>query len=79
MVLDGEESDLVPVLSGVPKGSMLGSILFLFYINDLPSEVHLFADDMAMYLKVGGSEDGKLLQTDLDRLSMWEKRSDMEI
>ena len=53
---------------------MFGPILFLVYINDLSSElssqVHLFADDMAMYLTVGGTEDGNVLQTDLDRLSV---------
>ena len=68
--------------SGVPQGSVLGPILFLIYINDLPDElsshVRLFADDTAVYLTIGGAEDGKLLQNDLDRLSVWEGRWDME-
>ena len=82
VVLEGEESGSVPVTSGVPQGSVLGPILFLVYINDLPeelsSQVRLFADDTAVYLTVGGSDDGKTLQTDLDRLSVWENRWDME-
>ena len=52
VVIDGEESDSIPVTSGVPQGSVLGPILFLVYINDLPNEVRsqvrLFADDTAL-------------------------------
>ena len=82
VVLEGEESGSVPVTSGVPQGSVLGPILFLVYINDLPdelsSQVRLFADDTAVYLTIGGADDGKVLQNDLDRLSVWEDRWDME-
>ena len=83
VVLDGEESESVPVSSGVPQVSVpVGPILFLIYINDLPdelsSQVRLFADDTAVYLTIGDTEDGKVLQNDLDRLSVWEDRWDME-
>ena len=82
VVLEGEESDSVPVTSGVPPGSVLGPILFLVYIIDLPdelsSQVRLFADDTAVYLTNGGADDGKVLQNDPDRLSVWEDRWDME-
>ena len=64
MVLDGEESGSVPVTSGVTQGSVLSLILVLvlfFLLSDLSSLVHLFADDMAMYLTVGGAEDRKVL------------------
>ena len=82
VVLEGEESGSVPVTSGVPQGSVMRPIMFLVYINDLPeelsSQVRLFADDTAVYLTAGGSDDGTVLQTDLDRLSVWESQWDME-
>ena len=61
---------------------MLGPILFLVFINDLPdgirSKVRLFADDTAVYLAVSNLEDAKQLQEDLDRLGDWSLKWDME-
>ena len=72
VVIEDEESGSVPVSSGVPKGLVLGPILFLVFINDLPEklslQVRLFADDTAVYLTIGGLDDGTVLQNDLDKL-----------
>ena len=73
VVIDGEESESIPVTSGVPQGSVLGPILFLIYINDLPNEVcsqvRLFADDRALYLTLESEDDSSTLQNDLKILS----------
>ena len=77
VVINGINSDEVPVSSGVPQGLVLGPILFLAYINDLPeqvkSRVRLFADDTAMYLAISSTTEGQVLQTDLACLEQWEK------
>ena len=66
----------------LPQGSVLGPLLFLVYINDLPecvqSQVRLFADDTIVYWTINGLQDSKTLQEDLDRLADWEQEWLME-
>ena len=81
VVIGGEESESITVTSGVPQGSVLGPILFLIYINDLPeevcSQVRLFADDTALYPTLESEDDSSTLQNDLNILLAWETRWDM--
>ena len=76
VVLDGQASDPVPVLPGVPQGSVLGPVLFLIFINDLldnvRSSVRLFADDYVLYRNIKSPIDCKILQDDLNCLAQWE-------
>ena len=68
-------SEKCRVLSGVPQGSVLGPILFLVYINDLPSNIlaniKLFADDSKLYKGIKHISDAEKLQDDLDTLYEW--------
>ena len=72
VVVNNEVSDLRPVISGVPQGSVLGPLLFILFINDLPDNVNsvcrIFADDTKIYSHAGNSE---LLQNDLFSLFKW--------
>ena len=81
VVLNGIKSDKIAMSSGVPQGSVLGPILFLAYINDLPDQVksrlRLFADDTAIYLAISSEGESITLQNDLHILEKWEQRWDM--
>jgi ribonuclease P/MRP protein subunit RPP40 len=65
-------SDWVEVCSGVPQGSVLGPLLFIIYINDLPEKLtnqsKLYADDSKVIAQVNSSEDQLKLQNDINRM-----------
>ena len=81
-VVRGIKSEWRKVTSGVPQGSVLGPIMFLVYINDMPTGVdsymNMFADDAKIMRKVRNLEDCNKLQEDLDKIYEWGKQWQME-
>ena len=75
VVLEGVSSTSTSVDSGVPQGTVLGPLLFLCHINDLPasvsSQVRLFADDCLLYREINTFQDHVALQQDLHNLEQW--------
>ena len=84
VVVDGKHSRPMPVISGVPQGTVLGPILFLMYINDLEKyiqdcKISSFADDTRIGRKISTLDDCKLIQDDLDRVIQWSLDNNMEL
>ena len=73
VTVSAESSTEVLVSSGVPQGSLLGPLLFLLFVNNLPdrcssSNVACFADETKIYKLIDSLDDSKALQSDLDSL-----------
>lgn len=83
VTVSGNLSKSATVISGVPQGSVLGPLLFIIYINDLPlhlktSEADLFADDTTLTASGLSTQDlHNKLQTDLDNINLWCKQNAM--
>lgn len=78
VIVNGASSSWTDVLSGIPQGSILGPILFIIFVNDLPEVVgnvcKLFADDCKLYRNIRNPLDQQDLQDDIDRLCKWSEK-----
>ena len=75
--MDGSLSDVLPVSSGVPQGSVIGPILFIIYIDGITKvaltagNLSLYADDILLYRPIQNIEDIAFLQNDVTKLCSW--------
>ena len=83
VVVEGIASDWSPVTSGAPQGSILGPMLLLLFINDLPDVIPqaastgLYADDAKLYRAITSNKDSACLQTALTCAEVWSADSNI--
>ncbi|MEW8548552.1 MAG: reverse transcriptase domain-containing protein [Candidatus Thiodiazotropha sp.] len=81
VVVNGKFSSSEQVTSGIPQGSVLGPILFVIFINDLPDAIQccikLFADDSKIYRRVTNNDHVQSLQASLNSAILWAERWNM--
>ena len=75
IMVRGEYSEWVDVISGVPQGSVLGHILFLIYVNDILEivncSIQMFADDTKLFRTGKSIDDCNILQNNVNTVSQW--------
>ena len=80
VIVIGKESTWGTVTSGIPQGSVLGPILFVLFINDLPkhlpnnSNLYLYADNTKIFLEIKDDLDREKLQEDIYSMYEWSER-----
>ena len=85
MVANGTVSNKLPIVCGVPQGSVLGPLLFLIYINDIGNRiahntVRLYADDAVVYTSAESINETHIkLQSDLANIDVWCRRNQLTV
>ena len=75
--VNGKYSEWKEMTSGIPQGSVIGPLLFVIFINDLPafvdskSDIFLFADDAKMYKFISSVQDAEELNVCCEQLFSW--------
>ena len=68
-------SEWNPVTIGIPQGSVLGPILFVIYVNEMPDNIqsncYMFANDTKVFKDVYTIKDMEILQQDMQELEKW--------
>ena len=84
VVVDGQHSYSLRILSGVPQGTVLSPLLFILFIDDLQlcvenSKVSFFADDTRLSKHIASMNDMCQLQNDLENIIKWSKENNMQL
>ncbi len=78
VLVNGSASGWSDVVSGVPQGSVIGPVLFVIFINDMPNHINnfisLFADDAKLYGISSTPTDRSSIQDDLNTLQQWSEK-----
>ena len=81
-IINGLESNMVQVISGVPQESVLGPLLFLIYVNNLciitlscESKITMYGDDLVLYKVIEMESEFVSLQEDIDKIAQWTNKN----
>ena len=85
VIINGPVSDSLPVFSGLPQGSILEPLLFVWFINDISerfsdgTELVMYADDTGIWREIVGDNDQFILQKDIDNFFNWSITNKMQL